>query len=56
MALTQDFICKCVALAPQMLKLPVQHLWLDYDQEADVLYLTFRKPIWSVRLRQGYGG
>lgn len=21
-----------------------EHLWLDYDREADVLYLSFRKP------------
>ena len=27
-----------------MVKLPVQHLWLDYDKEADVLYMSFRKP------------
>lgn len=20
------------------------HIWLDYDQEADVLYLSFRRP------------
>ena len=27
-----------------MVKLPVQHLWLDYDKKADVLYMSFRKP------------
>ena len=27
-----------------MLKLPTQHVWLDYDEEADVLYISFRKP------------
>ncbi|HNS18946.1 MAG TPA: DUF2283 domain-containing protein [Sedimentisphaerales bacterium] len=27
-----------------MLKLPAQHMWLDYDKEADVLYVSFRKP------------
>ena len=27
-----------------MTKLPVQHVWIDYDKEADVLYLSFRKP------------
>jgi len=25
-------------------KLPAQHMWLDYDKEADVLYVSFRKP------------
>ncbi len=41
---TADFVNNCVALATKMLKLPVQHMWLDYDKEADVLYMNFRKP------------
>ena len=24
--------------------IPFQHIWVDYDEEADVLYLSFRKP------------
>jgi len=41
---TGDFAGRCVALAMEMLKLPAQHMWLDYDKEADVLYVSFRKP------------
>ena len=41
---TADFINHCVALANDMLKLPAQHMWLDYDKEADVLYMSFRRP------------
>lgn len=41
---TQDFISKCVVMATDMLKLPTQHVWLDYDKEADVLYISFRRP------------
>ena len=41
---TADFVNNCVALATKILKLPVQHMWLDYDKEADVLYMSFRKP------------
>lgn len=41
---TRDFAGRCVALAVEMLKLPAQHMWLDYDEEADVLYVSFRKP------------
>ncbi len=41
---TADFVSNCVALATKILKLPVQHMWLDYDREADVLYMSFRKP------------
>ena len=29
---------------PQLLRFPTQKLWMDYDEEADVLYLSFRKP------------
>ena len=29
---------------PQLLRLPTQRMWVDYDEEADVLYLSFRKP------------
>jgi uncharacterized protein YuzE len=41
---TADFVSNCVALATTILKLPVQHMWLDYDKEADVLYMSFRRP------------
>lgn len=27
-----------------MLALPVRQMWSDYDVEADVLYISFRKP------------
>lgn len=30
--------------ALQALKLPAEQLWLDYDAEADVLYISLRKP------------
>lgn len=29
---------------PQLVKLPKRRMWIDYDEEADVLYLSFRKP------------
>jgi uncharacterized protein YuzE len=41
---TSEFIGKCVVMASEMMKLRTQHLWLDYDKEADVLYMSFRKP------------
>jgi uncharacterized protein YuzE len=30
--------------AASFLKLGVKKLWLDYDEEADVLYVSFRRP------------
>ena len=41
---TRDLISKCVAVAADALKLPTEHVWLDYDKEADVLYISFRRP------------
>lgn len=29
---------------PYFLKMPSKRFWVDYDDEADVLYISFRKP------------
>ena len=34
----------CLGLSSDIIKLMVEHIWIDYDREADVLYLSFRKP------------
>jgi uncharacterized protein YuzE len=31
-------------LVSQLLALPARQVWTDYDSEADVLYVSFRKP------------
>ncbi len=41
---TEAFIKSCISIASDIVKLPFEHLWIDYDREADVLYLSFRKP------------
>ena len=41
---TETFIKSCISIASDILKLPLEHMWIDYDREADVLYLSFRKP------------
>ena len=41
---TKDLITRCVAVATDAMKLPTDHVWLDYDKEADVLYMSFRRP------------
>ena len=41
---THDFVARCTAMATDMLRLPARHVWVDYDQEADVLYMSFRRP------------
>ncbi len=39
-----EMIQRCLGLSSDLTKLPAKHIWVDYDREADVLYLSFRKP------------
>jgi len=39
-----NFIGPCVNMASDILRLPVRNIWIDYDEEADVLYMSFRRP------------
>ena len=39
-----EMIQRCLGLSSDLVKLPVKNIWVDYDKEADVLYLSFRKP------------
>ncbi len=32
------------SLTPEFLKIPFKRIWSSYDEEADVLYLNFKKP------------
>lgn len=41
---TESFLNGCLTMAADMLKLSARQVWIDYDQEADVLYMSFRKP------------
>jgi len=29
---------------PYLIRFPSQRFWVDYDEEADVLYISFRRP------------
>ncbi len=40
----ENFIGQCVSVASDVLRLPAEQMWIDYDKEADVLYMSFRKP------------
>ena len=42
--LEREMIKTWLRLSPNIVKLPVKNVWIDYDKEADVLYLSFRKP------------
>jgi uncharacterized protein YuzE len=37
-------ITGALALAKQVRKFPASRLWLDFDEEADVLYISIKRP------------
>ena len=43
-ALNKKMIDSCLGLSSELTKFPAEQIWVDYDKEADVLYLSFRKP------------
>lgn len=42
-AVTQ-FVREVCEAAPHLKRLPSRHLWIDYDEEADTLYVSFERP------------
>lgn len=32
------------SLVSHLIKLPATKMWIDYDKEADVLYISFKRP------------
>jgi uncharacterized protein YuzE len=37
-------IARILKAVPRLVDFPAKQMWIDYDAEADVLYLTFCKP------------
>lgn len=35
---------KILRIVPEILEMPSSQIWIDYDSEADVLYINFKKP------------
>jgi uncharacterized protein YuzE len=33
-----------INLTPKLLNIPFKRVWYNYDEEADVMYLNFKKP------------
>jgi len=43
-ALTKSILTEVFKATPHLLRFPKNKLWIDYDKEADVLYLSFDRP------------
>ena len=41
---TQSTVDTAVSLTKQVVKSPIHKFWLDYDEGADVLYISLRRP------------
>jgi len=39
-----EIIADILQSVPHQLNMPSNHIWFDYDQDTDVLYVSFRKP------------
>jgi uncharacterized protein YuzE len=37
-------IDQVIEATPYLLKFPYKKMWIDYDKEADVLYINFKRP------------
>ncbi|MFQ5870425.1 MAG: DUF2283 domain-containing protein [Candidatus Zixiibacteriota bacterium] len=37
-------VAQITGAIPHLIRLPVGKVWIDYDQEADVLYVSLKRP------------
>jgi len=43
-ALSRETLQEVFRATHHILRLPAARMWLDYDKEADVLYISFNRP------------
>ncbi len=43
-SLDQTVLAEVFRATPHLLRFPKAKLWVDYDEEADALYLSFERP------------
>ena len=43
-ALSKTDVSKIMRAVDGLIHVPARRFWVDYDEEADVLYLSFRRP------------
>ena len=42
--MNEEMIREIFKATPHLLKFPFGRMWIDYDREADVLYISFKRP------------
>lgn len=43
-ALRKEVLGEIFKSIPHLIKFPTTRMWIDYDKEADVLYISFNRP------------
>ena len=43
-AATAKTVSEITAAVPHLIRLPAGRAWIDYDEEADVLYISLKRP------------
>jgi uncharacterized protein YuzE len=44
LALRPKDVARILQALPRLVQFPVKQMWIDYDREADVLYISFQRP------------
>jgi uncharacterized protein YuzE len=44
LALRPKDVARILQALPRLVQFPVKQMWIDYDHEADVLYISFQRP------------
>jgi uncharacterized protein YuzE len=42
--MAEDVVLELLESLPHLLKLPSKQMWFDFDDDADVLYVSFERP------------
>jgi len=42
--INRKFVDEIFKAIPSLLNLPYKKMWIDYDESADVLYISFKRP------------
>jgi len=42
--INEEVMAEIFKATPHLLKFPTTKMWIDYDQEGDALYISFKRP------------
>lgn len=42
--MTEERLQDVLGIVPMLIKISSKKLWIDYDEEADILYISFERP------------